>query len=64
MLLSVGLNYSRPLVRFGEFGMTIEVEGITFITEVRKFRSVSFREGKTGCLACFRAYLELLRRVT
>jgi len=59
MLLSVGLNYCRPLVRFGEFGMTIEVEGIKFITEVRKFRNVSFLKWRTGCLACFRAYLEL-----
>jgi len=60
MLLSVGLNYSRPLVRFGEFDMTIEVESIKFITEVRQFRSVSFRKRRICCLACFRAYLELL----
>jgi hypothetical protein len=40
--------------------MTIEVEGIKFIIEVLKFRILSFRKGRTGCLACFRAYLELL----
>jgi len=60
MLLSVDLNYSRPLVRFGEIGMTIAVDGIKFITEVLKFRNVSFRKGRTGCLACFGTYLELL----